>query len=273
VTAFALLTRDVEPPALVEPGQPPVEGLPRTPDYHSLLVSRDYSRRILLGTHDGVFESADGGETWQQTTLAGEDAMTLEAAHGSLVWAAGHGVLAISDDGGDSWKAVRPEGLPTLDIHAFTIDPTDSRNVYAAVAGKGLYRSRDGGTTFSLVTAEVGGDSRCSTSAETASCSPATQKPACCSARDGGEFWQPLEDRDLGGLALHPADPNVVLVGGSGLFLSEDGGRSFQRVLDVTPGAGPVAWSPNDVNVAYAVGLDRVLYRTLDGGETWEAVA
>jgi photosystem II stability/assembly factor-like uncharacterized protein len=273
VTAFALLTRDVEPPALVEPGQPPVEGLPRTPDYHSLLVSRDYSRRILLGTQDGVFESADGGETWQQTTLAGEDAMTLEAAHGSLVWAAGHGVLAISDDGGDSWKAVRPEGLPTLDIHAFTIDPTDSRNVYAAVAGKGLYRSRDGGTTFSLVTAEVGGDFTLLDLGRDGVMLAGDTEAGLLLSSDGGEFWQPLEDRDLGGLALHPADPNVVLVGGSGLFLSEDGGRSFQRVLDVTPGAGPVAWSPNDVNVAYAVGLDRVLYRTLDGGETWEAVA
>lgn len=110
VTAFALLTRGFEPPDVFAPGDLAVQGLPTAPDYHSLLVSGHNSRRLLLGTHDGVYASIDGGKTWRPTMLVGEDAMTLEPAQDSLVWAAGHGVLALSDDAGDTWNAVRPEG-------------------------------------------------------------------------------------------------------------------------------------------------------------------
>jgi hypothetical protein len=51
------------------------------------------------------------------------------------------------------------------------------------------------------------------------------------------------------------------------------GGRSFRHVLDVESGTGPLAWAPSDGDVGYAVGFDRILYRTHDRGETWKAVA
>lgn len=273
VTAFALLTRGVDPPGVVRPSQTALRGLPVAPDYHSLLVSRDDSRRILLGTHDGVYESIDGGQTWQQTTLVGEDAMTLEPAQGSLVWAAGHGVLALSADAGVTWNAVRPDGLPSLDIHAFTIDPTDRRGVYAAVAGEGLYYSSDGGSTFGLVSAEFGGNFTTLELGRNGEMLAGDAEKGLLLSSDKGRSWQPLSERALSGLALHPVDPNVVLVGGPGLLLSGDGGRSFRQVLDVEQGAGPVAWAPSDGDVGYAVGFDRILYRTNDGGESWEAVA
>jgi photosystem II stability/assembly factor-like uncharacterized protein len=228
---------------------------------------------MLLGTHDGVYESVDGGETWHKTTLVGEDAMTLEPAQGSLVWAAGHGVLALSDDAGGTWNAVRPEGLPSLDIHAFTIDPTNRRNVYAAVAGEGLYSSSNGGSTFGLVSAEFGGDfTTLELGRNGAMLAGDTEKGLLLSS-DRGRSWEPLRERTLNGLALHPVDPKIVLMAGPGLLLSGDGGRSFRQVLEMESGAGPVAWAPSDGDVGYAIGFDRILYRTRDGGETWKAVA
>jgi photosystem II stability/assembly factor-like uncharacterized protein len=272
VTALAFLTRGVDPPGVVPPG-PSVQGLPTTPDYHSLLVSQGDSRRILLGTHDGVYESVDGGKTWQQTTLVAEDAMTLEPAQGSLVWAAGHGVLALSEDSGGTWEAVRPEGLPSLDIHSFAIDPTDRRSVYAAVAGEGLYHSGDGGSTFSLVSDEFGGDFTALEVGRNGEMLAGDAEKGLLLSSDRGRSWEPLGERALSGLAFHPVDPKIVLVGGPGLLLSGDGGRSFRQVLHVEPGVGPVAWAPSDVDVGYAVGFNRILYHTNDGGETWEAVA
>ena len=38
------------------------------PDYHAVLVDEDNPLRVLVGTHDGVYESSDGGQTWQRTT-------------------------------------------------------------------------------------------------------------------------------------------------------------------------------------------------------------
>src|SRR5437660_1500940 len=40
-------------------------GLPNTPDYHSLLVNPSNSQHLLLGTHVGLYVSADGGRHWR----------------------------------------------------------------------------------------------------------------------------------------------------------------------------------------------------------------
>jgi len=34
-----------------------------------------------------------------------------------------------------------------------------------------------------------------------------------------------------------------------------------------------VAWAPSNADVAYALGLDGVLYRTIDRGQTWKRTA
>src|SRR6266540_3002139 len=44
-------------------------GLPDTPDYHSLAVDPSNPNRILLGTHQGLYSSDDGGKTWVFDTL------------------------------------------------------------------------------------------------------------------------------------------------------------------------------------------------------------
>lgn len=92
----------------------------------------------MLGTHQGLFQSPDGGRTSKATALAGQDAINLGQAEGGVTWTAGHNVLAKSTDGGRTWQDVRPEGLPHLDIHGFAVDPRDGRTLWAALAGQGL---------------------------------------------------------------------------------------------------------------------------------------
>ena len=156
-TAFVFLTRGASPSEVPTSVQPVTQGVPKAPDYHAVLVDEENPLRVLLGTHDGVYESSDGGRTWRRTTLAGADAMSLDSAGESTVWASGHGVLSVSVDGGETWKSVIPRGLPSLDIHAFAVDPLDSRSLYAAIADRGLYRSNDGGVSFVRVSNDVGG--------------------------------------------------------------------------------------------------------------------
>src|SRR6266566_4188164 len=132
-------------------------GLPDTPDYHSLLVNPSNSQKLVLGTHYGLYGSSDGGRHWRFDALSGDDAMNLARPSGKTVWLAGHLVFKKSTDGGSTWTDVRPSGLPSLDIHGFAVDPQDPRTLYAAVAGQGLYRSRDGGHSFSLASQQVGG--------------------------------------------------------------------------------------------------------------------
>ncbi|HEU0305215.1 MAG TPA: YCF48-related protein [Gaiellaceae bacterium] len=245
--------------------------LPDTPDYHSLLVSPTDPERLVLGTHEGLFESADGGRSWQRAELPGEDAMNLARAE-DIVWAAGHNVLARSTDGGTTWEDVRPAGLPGLDVHGFAVDPRNPRTLYAAVAGQGLFRSTDGGSTFSLVSSDVGPGVMAMAVTPDGRLLAGDMQQGLFESRDEGRTWRLGLQAGLMGLAVNPKNPARVLATGPGILRSGDGGREWLQVLQLDAGTGPVAWSPSDPDVAYVVGFDRVLYRTRDGGKTWNPV-
>ncbi|MEO6446128.1 MAG: hypothetical protein ABIZ91_01530 [Gemmatimonadaceae bacterium] len=118
---------------------------------------------------------------------------------------------------------------------------------------------------------------------------------------DGGTSWTHMGLKDthhIGRVVIHPKDPNTVFVAAlghlwgpnaeRGLFRTRDGGRSWQKVLsgdDVT-GAVDVAMDP-DGRTLYAAmyqrqrrgygfvggGTGSGLFRSLDGGETWQRLA
>lgn len=248
-------------------------GLPDTPDYHSLLVAAKNPDTLTLGTHNGLYQSSDGGRTWQSTTLAGQDAMNLGRAEGDVTWTAGHDVLAKSTDGGQTWQDVRPDGLPHLDIHGFAVDPRDETTLWAALAGEGLYRSKDGGTSFELVTREVGAGVMALAVTPSGRILAGDMQQGLFVSDDGGKTWKPTLQAGLMGLAVNPKEPERIVATGPGILLSTDGGRNWDQVLPLEQGAGPVAWSPSQPRVGYVVGFDKTLYTTDDGGATWRPVA
>jgi len=247
-------------------------GLPNTPDYHSLLVAADDPRTVVLGTHNGLYRSADGGLSWQQTALEGQDAMNLGRAGRDVTWTAGHNVLAKSADGGRTWQDVRPDGLPHLDIHGFAVDPRDPGTLWAALAGQGLYRSTDSGKRFALVTRDVGAGVMALAVTPGGRVLAGDMQQGLLISDDGGKRWQRTLEAGLMGLAVNPKDPELILATGPGILRSSDGGGSWDQVLPLEQGAGPVAWAPSEPNTAYVVGFDRALYKTTDGGERWQPV-
>jgi photosystem II stability/assembly factor-like uncharacterized protein len=262
--------RQAEAPA--EQVAPPATGLPHTPDYHTLLVSATDPERIVLGTHAGLYESSDGGRTWRAGALGGNDAMNLARTRRGRIWAAGHNVLFASDDGGRTWTEARPDGLPGLDLHGFAADPADANTLYAAVAGEGLYRSPDGGRTFSLVSNEVGPNVFGLSVTSSGRVLAADPSSGVYASDDGGGTWRIVLKEPAIGVAVSPDRPRSVLATGRGIFLSRDGGRSWRTVLVIEGGFGPVAWASSDPRVGYAIGLARTLYSTRDGGSSWQPV-
>jgi len=89
---------------------------------------------------------------------------------------------------------------------------------------------------------------------------------------DGGASWKQTLRAQLMGLAVNPHDSKRLLAAGRGIALSSNGGRSWRAVFDLPQGVGPIAWSPSDPRLAYAVGFDRIFYRSTDGGESWQRV-
>lgn len=252
---------------------PPTTGLPRTPDYHALSVDPTDPSTLLLGTHVGIYKSGDGGQSWTFFRLEGSDAMNFARPLGQTVWTAGHDVLAKSSDGGQTWTDVRPSGLPSLDIHGFAVDPIDPNRLYAAVAGEGLYGSTDGGASFRLLSKDVGPGVFGLAVASKGRILAADPEEGVFASDDGGRSWDSATRERTVGVAVNPGDAETILAAGQpGILLSRDGGKTWRTVLSLADGAGPVAWAPSEPTIAYAVGFDRKLYRTTDGGASWQPV-
>ena len=115
---------------------------------------------------------------------------------------------------------------------------------------------------------------------------------------DGGLSWHNVTDGFLptpaiGALALSGADPAILYAGtgeanirtdvahGSGVYRSSDGGRTWEpRGLGDSRHLARVVVHPGDPDVVYAASLghiygpggERGVYRTRNGGRTWESV-
>ena len=114
---------------------------------------------------------------------------------------------------------------------------------------------------------------------------------------NAGISWTPVFDDQpsysIGDVAIDPSDPDIVWVGtgenvsgrhvawGDGVYRSRDGGRTWRRAgLQASEHIGKILVDPRDGNTVFvaaegplwSAGGERGLYRTEDGGETWEAV-
>ncbi len=114
---------------------------------------------------------------------------------------------------------------------------------------------------------------------------------------DGGRVWTPVFDSQpvasIGAIAVAPSAPDVVYVGsgestlrdsmgfGNGVYKSTDAGKTWAHLgLDETHHIGRVAVDPKNPNVVfvaaighlYAANPDRGVFRSRDGGKTWQKV-
>jgi photosystem II stability/assembly factor-like uncharacterized protein len=121
-----------------------------TPDFHSLAFDLSDPDTVFFGSHDGMLISRDAGESWEEGTLRGQDAMqqSIALADPPRHYVAGHDVFMVSADGGATWQT-QHTNLPSLDLHAFAGSPSDPNRLYTVPAGMGLWTSSDGGATWS----------------------------------------------------------------------------------------------------------------------------
>jgi photosystem II stability/assembly factor-like uncharacterized protein len=112
-----------------------------------------------------------------------------------------------------------------------------------------------------------------------------------------GRTWTPIFDSQpvasIGALAVAPSNPNVIYVGtgetdvrsqisyGNGMYKSTDAGKTWAHIgLDDTRQIGRVIVDPKNPDVVFVAALghvygpnpDRGVFRSRDGGKTWEQV-
>ena len=114
---------------------------------------------------------------------------------------------------------------------------------------------------------------------------------------DGGIHWESIFDgqpvSSIGSLAVAPSDPNVVWAGtgeawirshisvGQGIYKSTDAGKTWKLMgLEKTGRIGHLAIDPKNPDIVLACALghaygpqpERGVFRTTDGGKTWDRV-
>lgn len=141
-------------------------------------------------------------------------------------------------------------------IADLAVNSNNHLQYYAAVASGGVWKTNNGGVTFTPVF-------------------------------DGEGSYS------IGCLAIDPKNENVVWVGtgennnqrsvayGDGIYKSEDGGKSWKNMgLKISEHIGRIAIDPINTDIVYVAaygpvwtsGGERGIYKTIDGGITWKQV-
>ncbi|MGH3329036.1 MAG: WD40/YVTN/BNR-like repeat-containing protein [Streptomycetales bacterium] len=227
----------------------------------------------------GVYRSTDDARTWQPVGLADSGSIgriavdptdsdrLFVAASGPLFAPGGQRGLYRSTDGGESFDLVLPGPNPTTGAVDVVVDPVRPNRVYAALwdrirepdlrdyggPGSGIYRSTDGGDTWTRLTEGLP---------------------------------QPEEGLGRIGLAVAPSDPDrlyAIVIRGNGrfegLFTSGDAGTVWTRLPDTETLVGSQStfgwwfgrvWvDPDDARHVFVAGVPMI--ESTNGGRTWGA--
>jgi photosystem II stability/assembly factor-like uncharacterized protein len=286
-------------------------------------------QRPDLAVGDGIYKSTDAGKTWthlgmyvrrigepslhdaQQITAIVVDPNDSERVY---VAAQGHpygpnaerGIFR-STTGGQSWEKVlyKDENTGAADL---VMDSSNSQVLYAALwaarvapwevrsgtsiemAGSGLYKSIDAGTTWQPLTnglpgadqgvARIGLAIAPSDTKRIYASVEADKKAGVYRSDDAGETWTQVNgDHRIGGrgpgamgIAVAPDNPDVVYVENTTTWKSTDGGKTFVGWKGA-PGGDDYQriWINRDNGQIIALSSDQGAVISVNGGATWSS--
>ena len=230
-------------------------------------LAQNTQRNTLSSVDPGLFKGLRyrmvgpnrGGRVTAVTGVPSEPATFYMGVASGGVWK--------TTDAGQNWSPISDGKIPVGSIGAIEVAPSDPSVVYVGTGsddirsnvsiGRGVYRSIDGGQTWSFA-----------------------------GLRDVGQ---------IGAVRVHPTNPDIVYVSATGnpfkptpergIYRTRDGGRTWQNVLFISDstGASDVEMQPGNPSVLFAVmwrgqrkpwtiisgAREGGIYKTIDGGDHW----
>lgn len=252
------------------------------------------------------------------TAVAG----TVAAPSTFYLGASGGGIWK-TEDYGTSWNNVSDGYFSTPSIGDIAVAQNDANIIYVGtgsdglrsnvIAGKGMYKSIDGGATWQHIglddTGHIGAveinpeNHNVVYVAAIGQAFNANQERGLYKTVDGGRNWEQVlyisDETGISDVEMLPGNPEIVFAtawkaerkpwtiisGGEneegGLFKSVDGGASWDKITEGLPtgliGKMDLALSPADSSIVYllveAPGDEAGLYKSIDQGQTFEQVS
>ena len=265
----------------------------------------------MFALGDQLYRSTNGGTAWSAVALGLSDEDISGLVANPLVperiFAAGSTGDYLSGDGGQHFASIT--GLPVEPIrlpHTFAIDPSRPQIAYFSVSGglagaPKLFRSQDGGASWSTFYAPAAAQSRPAESFDAFTASPTAGVLYVISAAygggafrssyvhrtlDDGVTWTVAQVRSSGGtpvqyvraLLIDPHAPATLYLAAAGFHRSTDGGATwtlggspFNNVHpESVPPVASLALLPTTPATLLASSGSGV-FRSADGGLTWTA--
>ncbi|WP_404423322.1 immunoglobulin domain-containing protein [Nibricoccus sp. IMCC34717] len=274
-----------------------IEGL-ETTVIHCVVQDPANPKRVYLGMGDnGYFRSEDGGATWfWPDAFNNAKSIVTSPANPTRVYGVGtksgewraDGIF-LSTDSGKTWQKSPMTGLPVSNFYnSIDVDPTRDKIVYVGargdnVAGGGVYRSTDGGSTWSAFSTGISNPDtffvwniwetgRQLAVGADGSLIAINVSGTMYRRGAGADAWTSVS-AGTGALVSVVGDRleagRFFAVGGGGVFRSTDSGATWTKVL-----ARAATRIETDAVVAdrVVVGTSDGVYLSRDAGATWEAL-
>ncbi len=295
-----------------------VENLTKLPEAHNFFIATHPEKKGYIATHR--YYSKNNGKKWKYFTglnpaanTNGFDSFAFSPTRSNVCYGVSHNYetgledFFASSDGCKSFNFVSDISSSGNSSQTLVVDPANDQIIYSGHLRKGIYKSTDGGVTWSqkingFPTANIWAENLIidPTSPGTlyAALVPFGSSRGIYKTVDSGENWLPITNgiapgdvtqfwSRIGSVTLDPANSNhLCAIPGGGtnktsvMYCTNDGGNNWNPVSNSLPAANwfrSLIFDPADSNSMWVTLYNndtgsQGIYATSDSGTTWGPV-